>query len=207
MPVLNVKIQDAAFSRFTRSPAHQALAELIWNALDADADKVEVEFIETDGSAGLSEIKVTDNGEGISHRDLHEGFENLGTSWKKHATETRTQGRVLHGKEGQGRYKVYALGQKATWETKVRVGTNIEAYSIHGESSKPQRFEYTNPVIVKAGRRTGTKLTIREIHSNAKSLKRQSASEEIHKTFALYRRPCRSQDQGTHPRKNEAGRN
>lgn len=186
MPTLNVEIQDAAFKVFSRAAAHQALAELIWNALDADASKVLVDFVEADGSGGISEIHISDDGEGISIQDLHDGFEKLGSSWKKHAGETRSQGRVLHGKEGQGRYKAYALGRKVSWETRTLHNGKIQAYSITGSDSNPKRFNYTNPAPTKKGLRTGTKVVITEIHAHTKSLKRESAFEEIHKTFALY---------------------
>lgn len=186
MPVLNVKIQDSAFGNFSRSSTHQALAELIWNALDADASNVQVEFIESDGSGGLAEIRVIDDGEGVSDKDLHDGFENLGTSWKKHASQTRRFGRVLHGKEGQGRYKVYALGKKASWETVIKNGDSYFGYTIKGNASNPRQFEYSEPILRKGATKTGTTLVIGDICPAAKNLKRQSAIEEIHKTFALY---------------------
>ena len=186
MPTLNVEIQDAAFKVFSRAAAHQALAELIWNSLDADANKVLVDFTETDGSGGISGIQISDDGEGISIPDLHDGFEKLGSSWKKNSGETRSQGRVLHGKEGQGRYKAYALGRKVTWETRTLREGKIQTYSIKGSDSNPKRFDYTIPVPAKKGLGKGTDVVITEIHPNTKSLKRESAFEEIHKTFALY---------------------
>src|SRR5687768_4958478 len=89
-----------------------AIAELIWNALDADATKVEVQT-ERNGLGGLDLIRVTDNGRGISLGEAQAGFKNLGGSWKKSSRRTKS-GRVLHGKDGQGRYKAFALGNSVT---------------------------------------------------------------------------------------------
>src|SRR3546814_10377708 len=43
----------------------RALAELVWNALDADAKRIEV-ILDRNDLGGLSGIRVIDNGSGIS---------------------------------------------------------------------------------------------------------------------------------------------
>ena len=44
-----------------------ALAEMIWNALDADSTSVDVRFHE--GPLGVDKITVTDNGTGIPYNE------------------------------------------------------------------------------------------------------------------------------------------
>ncbi len=66
--------------RLVRVRPIAGLAELIWNAVDADA--TEVEF-EEDFSGGLVAISVIDNGTGIGELDADSGFGHLGGSWKR----------------------------------------------------------------------------------------------------------------------------
>jgi hypothetical protein len=77
-----------------------AVAELIWNALDADATTVRVEF-NHNRMGGLQSIIVVDNGHGISCADAIPTFENLGGSWKKGLTKSKVKHRIMHGKAGK----------------------------------------------------------------------------------------------------------
>jgi Histidine kinase-, DNA gyrase B-, and HSP90-like ATPase len=61
----------------TREPV-KALAEFVWNALDADATWVSVDFM---GNAldGLEGVVIRDNGTGISKVRAEHDFESLGS--------------------------------------------------------------------------------------------------------------------------------
>ncbi|WP_206241696.1 ATP-binding protein [Novosphingobium terrae] len=59
-----------------------AVAELIWNALDADANRVEM-FLREDQLGDFEAIEVIDDGHGIEHGDAESLFSRLGGSWKK----------------------------------------------------------------------------------------------------------------------------
>jgi DNA mismatch repair ATPase MutL len=80
-----------------------AVAELVWNALDADAKKVRVE-LSYNKLGGLQAITIIDNGHGISYTDAIPAFENLGGSWKNRHTKSKGERRLLHGKAGKGRF-------------------------------------------------------------------------------------------------------
>ena len=71
-----------------------SLAELIWNGLDADADKVSVRFDEN-ALGGLERIRVADNGGGIAYAEAQLLFGSLGGSWKSQKGRT-AKGRSLH---------------------------------------------------------------------------------------------------------------
>jgi hypothetical protein len=100
----------------TRSKPIPALAELIWNALDADATRVTVELVHRDLAGGLSKIVVTDNGTGLSREEAPELFRNLGGSWKRMQHRTAKGQRSVHGRDGKGRFKAFALGRAVTWQ-------------------------------------------------------------------------------------------
>lgn len=58
------------------------MIELVWNALDADATEIRVEFARNEID-GVEEIRVRDNGHGILAREAEEFFGALGGSWKR----------------------------------------------------------------------------------------------------------------------------
>jgi hypothetical protein len=59
-----IEVQQDFVERQSCAQPIPALAEIIWNAVDADATAVNVEF-EDDGLGGMSKIIVSDNGHGI----------------------------------------------------------------------------------------------------------------------------------------------
>ena len=62
----------------------------------------------------LSEVIVRDDGDGIPRACAPEFFRRLGGSWKRPGAQTGG-GRFLHGQEGKGRFKAFAIGNKAEW--------------------------------------------------------------------------------------------
>ncbi len=108
-----VEAQEDFLERLTKAPPLQAVAELIWNGLDADATLIEVILEQT--PLGLTEIVVRDNGHGINYEDAPDLFKRLGGSWKRPGARTRQKGRILHGYEGRGRLKALSLGRVADW--------------------------------------------------------------------------------------------
>ena len=118
MHTLKVEVTDEHLAKVSRTKPMEALLELIWNALDGDATTVVIAFetalIDT---GGIERITVSDNGTGISIEDANLFFGRLGQSWKKIAGYSRKDKRVLHGKEGEGRFKAFSLGGKVAWRS------------------------------------------------------------------------------------------
>ena len=82
MSVLTLKAKHDHLAKVatTRDPV-KALAEFVWNALDADALRVSVEFARN-ALGGLDSIIIRDFGSGISKARAEHDFESLGESWK-----------------------------------------------------------------------------------------------------------------------------
>ncbi|MGO3885361.1 MAG: ATP-binding protein, partial [Mycetocola sp.] len=93
--------------RFISSP-RAGLLELVWNALDADADEVHVD-LQLGGLGGIEALSVRDNGTGLPADRAENEFGALGGSWKRLAQST-PKGRALHGRLGGGRFAAYGLG-------------------------------------------------------------------------------------------------
>jgi hypothetical protein len=72
-----IQVQDDHLQRISqvRKPI-LAVAELIWNALDADADRVDV-ILHDDKLGGIKSIEVSDNGHGMPYSDAEELFSRL----------------------------------------------------------------------------------------------------------------------------------
>lgn len=125
----SVEVQSDFLERRTKALPIPAIAELIWNGLDADAMHIDVE-LKDDGLGGLSKVIVSDDGHGIPHADAPTLFRNLGGSWKRSGARTKTKARALHGQEGKGRLKAFALGAVVDWKVTYDKDGTLSRYDI-----------------------------------------------------------------------------
>lgn len=162
-----------------------ALAEIIWNGLDADANRVSVRF-DRNQLDGLQAIRVSDDGDGINYDHAANLFGNLGDSWKKAKNRT-TGGRGLHGKNGKGRFRAFGLGSLVEWNTTAhREGVGLVSYKILGSASTLKDFDVSDPTPVTNGARSGTEVTISNLHREFGSLVSDQAALEATREFACY---------------------
>jgi hypothetical protein len=161
-----------------------ALAELIWNSLDADAKSVRVE-LEREIAKGITKITVTDDGLGITGLEAVEGFTKLGGSWKRLRTETKGERRALHGKEGKGRFAAFVLGSDVKWDS-VADGPSAQVHLvIRGRLDDLLNFEGDEPTAVEGDLR-GTTVSIVNVSEAANSLDSMAARSELTELFAFY---------------------
>ncbi len=112
---LEVQLDPHHLETLSHATPLTAITELIWNALDADATNVRVALVENE-LQGIVEIRVEDDGHGMTHERAVERFQSLGGSWKRLAGSS-PGGRVLHGREGRGRFRAAGLGSRVLWHT------------------------------------------------------------------------------------------
>ncbi|SNT36392.1 Histidine kinase-, DNA gyrase B-, and HSP90-like ATPase [Asanoa hainanensis] len=93
-----------------------AVKELVWNALDADATRVDV-VLHRSPLGAVERVTVRDDGTGMAPEALAAAFDRIGGSWKKWTAGTLLKQRTLHGSNGQGRLRAYALGDHLRWTT------------------------------------------------------------------------------------------
>jgi hypothetical protein len=181
--IANVTVEDDHLDRLARSNPIPALAELIWNAFDADADKVVVEFYHN--SLGrIERIIVQDDGTGIVASEALELFKKLGGSWKKLHRRTKKNQRLHHGQEGQGRFKAYSIGGYVEWDTVSAENGKKVSYKITGRTDSKKSFEISDPKESKA--KTGTRVTLDNLVRNFKVFEDENAIQQIKEIFALY---------------------
>lgn len=186
---VHVQAQPDHLESLARGKPINALAELIWNALDADADQVHIRI--TDNELGSPvEIEVLDNGNGITVQEAEQAFGNLGGSWKRdHRATTGTQ-KKLHGRNGKGRFKAFALGHDVTWDTTFLEGSDsLLQHAIKGQASKLQDFEIKEAHPAPIGRHRGTRVHISNLQESLGILTQDgSAARQFAEVFALYLR-------------------
>jgi hypothetical protein len=183
---ISVQVQADYLERISkvRKPI-LAVAELVWNGLDADATKVQVQF-EYNSLGALDRIRVKDNGTGLPRNQAEPAFANLGGSHKRGLTRTKEKRRLLHGKAGKGRFRAFALGANVFWRTTFRQNGATAAYKISGTRSDLGSFEISD--VSDSTNPPGTEVVIEGIEKNFPSLKGTEAVQEITQHFALYLR-------------------
>lgn len=179
-----IEVQPDFLERQSKANPVQAVAELIWNGLDADATHVDVRL--DYGELGMTKIVVRDNGHGIPYEDAPQLFKRLGGSWKKSGGQTKTKKRMLHGYEGRGRFKVFALGRVADWRVTYRtVAGDLRVYDITMLEDNIREVRITDEEPVDTGD-TGVEISVSELHREYRSLDPDNAVQELAEIFALY---------------------
>lgn len=184
-----IQVQDDHLQRIahTRKPV-LALAELVWNAVDADATRIEVSLID-DRLDGLKAIEVTDDGHSIPYADAEELFSRLGGSWKQGRLYSVKEKRILHGKEGRGRFRAFALGRVVDWDVRAPGHDGrLQRYRISMIKDHLRRVEISDEAPVEGGASKGVTVTVSELERDFRSLRDGSAAEDLVQIFALYLR-------------------
>lgn len=160
-----------------------ALSELVWNGFDSGSDRVQI-HLDQNRLDGLQTIRVRDYGSGIDRAKVEEFFGNLGDSWKK--KKVRVNGRSLHGKNGKGRFRAFALGTLVEWNTTYVAGDGkSHSYRIRGQAASLDDFDIFDPVLAD-GASTGTEVVISNLKYEFGSLMKEAAHMEVAKIFAAY---------------------
>jgi hypothetical protein len=123
-----VEIDPRHFEHLS-TPLLTGVMELIWNAIDADARDIKV-LLKENSLGGIAEVEVRDDGHGIDAQTAKDGFVTLARSCKADAGRSKTLGRPLHGKEGEGRFKLFRHGGVVRWDSVSALGGQREQLRI-----------------------------------------------------------------------------
>lgn len=186
MKTITVQVREDHLETLAKTKPMTALAELIWNALDAEATEVRVEFVQNE-LEGLEAIHIVDNGTGLHYDDGVLVFQSLGGSWKRPNGRTHALRRELHGKYGKGRFRAFTLGTHATWATVYEEAGDRFSFQISGTADKLGQFDVSNGKRV-ADEPTGMKVSILNPPMNCGVLLGVKAHQEVTDIFALYLR-------------------
>src|SRR3954452_8557338 len=163
VPQVRVQVDLDHLERLIKSP-QAGLAELIWNAVDADANEVTV-TVETNALGAIETVVVEDNGTGMTPEDARRGFGALGGSWKASEKVSRQDRRALHGAEGKGRFGAFAIGDRIRW-TSVADGDEGRVETVvTGMRAALSTFDISDPL--PASDDTGTTVRIEHVTEKA----------------------------------------
>lgn len=120
----------------------RAVVELVWNAIDAEADTVRVTLARSEMDA-IESVTVEDDGHGITSDEVQATFGRIGGSWKALAARSKNDKRGLHGKLGEGRLRAFALGSRVTWASEsVNTAGDPERVVIEGAKERAEPFSW-----------------------------------------------------------------
>lgn len=160
--------QDRVLTNADRTPAERAIAELMWNSLDAEADNVAVS-VDTNELGAATRIVISDNGTGIPFDDVEALFLTEGDSWKKDTKFSPGQQRPMHGQYGRGRLLAYAVASEVKWRTTAPSnGHGLISYEISGYRNRPTGFEVGSASEATGERGTEVELLLRDTQKAAK---------------------------------------
>jgi len=179
-----VEVTGDFIQRQAKAHPIQALAELIWNALDADATRVAVELKRND-LGGLSQILVRDNGHGMPHDQARDLFGSLGDSWKKDTPKSKKLGRELHGQEGRGRFRAFALGRAVDWKVFYDKNEETQEFSIAISEREISKFRISGESHAPRAQ-PGVVVTLSEIKRDFAPLEPEAAVQALSEVFAIY---------------------
>ncbi len=183
---ITVQVREDHLETLARTKPMTALSELVWNALDADATEVRVEFIENE-LEGLETIRIVDNGHGLSYADAVVAFQNLGGSWKRDEYRSNQRKRVLHGQYGKGRFRAFSMGSLVSWQSTYEELGQLQQFRISGKAESLGEFDLSDPRPAQRNR-SGMIVEIQNVSSNTGLLRGGKAVEEVTEIFALYLR-------------------
>ncbi|WP_417659600.1 ATP-binding protein [Pseudidiomarina sp.] len=180
---IQVEVQSDHLDKVSKSSPLTAVTELVWNALDADANTVEV--IVDSGDMGISAIHVKDDGHGVDYDKASAYFKGLGGSWKNDKGQS-PNGRFLHGREGQGRFKSFSVGRVVEWTTRYQShDSQYFEYQIKGFSDDKKSFSLSDKKTSEVAK-SGTRVSILEPIKEFTSLTDGRLIEHLTSTFATY---------------------
>ncbi len=180
-----VEVQSDFLEKITRAKPVQALAEFIWNSLDADASKVDV-FVEQNDLGAMSRVIIRDNGTGMEYEKAPELFKSLGGSWKRAGATTKRDGRFLHGQDGRGRFKAFTLGRIAEWDVTYAKGKGLSTFTVVMAAANMKEVVISDEDATDPGAKAGVTLTVSELHKDYRSLTSEAGLQELTEIFALY---------------------
>ncbi len=185
MTVVELKAQHDALQRIaaTRDPV-RALSEFIWNALDADASTVKLEFLRN-ALGSVDGLRIVDDGRGITSERAYSDFANWGASWKKFAAATAGK-RVLHGKEGQGRLRFYSIAEYASWTSVYESGGKLSKLAIKVAAQALNRSEIEDFTVDASDTHTGVSVTLSGLKESFDWLAGEEARNGFTSIFAPY---------------------
>lgn len=160
------------------------LSEIIANAWDADADKVEI-------ITSNEEIKIIDDGCGMTADELNEKFLTVGHQRRKNADEDLTPkyDRQVMGRKGIGKLSIFSIANDIEIHTKKgskSIGIKMNVEDIVKKIKNKERYfpEEIDSIDIKS--LTGTVIILRSIKKRVQSSIDNNLKKRISRRFDIF---------------------
>ncbi|WP_199508600.1 MULTISPECIES: ATP-binding protein [unclassified Psychrobacter] len=177
-----VNLSDDHVKRVSNATPVQAIEELVWNSLDADATRVSIRIESND--MGNQSITIEDNGEGITEEQANAYLIYIGNSWKAAKSETKS-GRPIHGQKGAGRFKSFSLGRIVDWKSVYQGKNDFYQLDITLNSDNANKFDISNPSVSKI-KQSQSVITISELNKKVAGYNFDDIKTKLTQTFAIH---------------------
>lgn len=176
---IDIKLsKDYITDNFSGDNYLDAIMEIVWNSIDADASEISIDLTSNVIGSGIDSLSITDNGHGIEYEKIQEYLKELGKSAKKNSHKS-PKGRIYHGKKGKGRFYFLNIGEKIKWETVARdKNGKLNFYEITSNRQNPNRM-YFSDIKNNQSKETFTKVTIDNLLDKPSRLKAFELKEYI----------------------------
>lgn len=167
-----------------RYDPESAIAEYVWNGFDAKAVHVSIDYT-TNALGFITEIRVTDDGEGILPQDLDSKFWPFFQSDRVVEIEAPRNHSIPRGKQGVGRLTFFTFANQATWQTRALDGDRTvgQIIVVNGNNLKDYSARTDE---CEDGARPGTMVTFTEIDGLSEDAFKQSVLPYLMAEFAWY---------------------
>lgn len=155
---LSVKNQSIESSGITND-YRDAICEYVWNGLEAHATEICIDF-SSNIACGISELSISDNGDGIVYEELGDTFGAFLAS-KKNLMSLKMKSKANKGK---GRFSFIAFAGSAKWSTVYKKNEEMKSYEIVLENNKKEVINCTEPASIEE-QKTGTKVEFFNINT------------------------------------------
>ena len=180
---LNV-LNHLGLNLYSNVPA--VLSELIANAWDADATEVKIDI-------SNNEIKIADNGCGMSEDDLNYKFLNIGYERRNDTSDDLTLkfNRKVMGRKGIGKLSIFSIAEHIEIYTKKidTLGMSMEVDKIREKIKKkqpynPNEIEVTNNNQIQS--KTGTIIVLKKIKKRVASSIDTNLKKRVARRFDIW---------------------
>ena len=89
MTWVSVDVREDHLDGLSKGDPITGITQLVWNSIDAEAGDIRIVVVEN-GLGGIVEVRVEDDGHGMTHAEAVDFFSHLGGSWKRRAENQRT---------------------------------------------------------------------------------------------------------------------
>lgn len=176
---IGVKSQSVETSGITKD-YKEAICEYIWNGFEANATRISISFTQNE-LGGISELCISDNGDGIDLASIDDTFGAFLASQKNNSPyQIKSK-----ANKGKGRFAGFAFAEGICWSTVFSDGKINKQYTISIQSENKNEYEPSE--LLETELPTGTVVTFSGVDGlKPEQVTLEALEDTLLKGFAWY---------------------